>query len=79
LDTHEMDVRPISIVRDKRLIRTAVFLRTQLQNSFHNSYQCEDGKVLVKEQLKGNTIALTTDTVYELPEQHRRSLQPLHI
>jgi len=44
--------------------RTAVFLRTQLQNSFQNALihkDFEDDKVLVKEQLKGNTIALTTD------------------
>jgi len=58
-------MRPISIVRDEGLKELLYFLKpnsskTHISALIHKDFK--DIKVLVKEQLKGNTIALITDT-----------------
>jgi len=61
------DMRPISIVCDEGLKEPLYFLEPnyRIPSTPHISAlickDFEDGKILVKEQLKVNTIALTTD------------------
>jgi len=67
-------MRPISIVHDEGLKELLYFLEPNYRtpSTTHISVLiCKDDKVLVKEQLKGNTIVLTTDICDRIWENQR--------